>query len=134
MKNFKISILIIFVLMIAVSACSKKGADKMIGKWKMEKIDEMEKRGITFNVVYEFSKSKIIMDVSISHKIEGRDTVMTQPKIEADYNIKSDDGTNVVIEAIHPVSKEKAEMKLKFENEKMVITNPDNSTSSFSKM
>jgi hypothetical protein len=124
MKNLKISILFLFILMLALSSCSKKGADKIIGKWKIDKIEEMEKMGISLNLTYEFTIDKMIIEGSIIGKIDGRDTTMIQPKVEVSFIVKSDDGVNIVIEATHPQTKEKGEFKLKLDKDKMVMTDP----------
>jgi hypothetical protein len=124
MKNFKVSLLFLFVLMLAFYSCSKKGADKIIGKWKMDTIENIAKKGITFDLTYEFTKDTMSFDGTMKYNIDGKESSMPQPKIKIPFIVKSDDGTNVVIEATHPFTKEKGEFKLNVNDNKMVMTDP----------
>jgi hypothetical protein len=117
---------IIIILALSFTACSKKGADKIIGKWKADKIEEMEKAGIRFELTYEFTKDKIILEQTINGQL--------QPKAEAVYTIKSDDGNNILLEATHQESQAKGEFKIKLEDNRMTLIDPDNMTLKLTKM
>jgi hypothetical protein len=134
MKLFKISLTILFVLTLVFSACSKKGADKIIGKWKADKIEAMEKMGVSTDVTYEFAKDTMFFEMSMKHKVQGLDTVITIPKVKVPYIIKSDDGTTIVLEATHPENKAKGEFTIKLNDKKMVLTDPDKKELNLTKM
>jgi hypothetical protein len=126
MKYIKIFPLIIIALSLITAGCSKNGAKEIVGKWKM---DSTENQGNNpeFNaeIFYTFTKDTLIMEGDIHGQ--------PLPMLKAPYVIKSDDGTNVVIEAEHPQSKQKGVFKIKVEGNKMSMTDPDNRPLSFTK-
>lgn len=118
MKFIKIFSLLIIISSLITVGCSKKGADKIVGKWKMDSTTSGDNQGFDAEIYYSFTKDKLTMDGNIHGQ--------ALPTLEAPYTIKSDDGTNIVIEAEHPQSKQKGEFKIKVEGNKMSMTDPDN--------
>ena len=104
MKFIKIFSLLIIISSLITVGCSKKGADKIVGKWKMDSTTSGDNQGFDAEIYYSFTKDKLTMDGNIHGQ--------ALPTLEAPYTIKSDDGTNIVIEAEHPQSKQKGEFKI----------------------
>ena len=84
----------------------------------MDSTTSGDNQGFDAEIYYSFTKDKLTMDGNIHGQ--------ALPTLEAPYTIKSDDGTNIVIEAEHPQSKQKGEFKIKVEGNKMSMTDPDN--------
>lgn len=118
MKFVKIFSLLIIISSLITVGCSKKGADKIVGKWKMDSTTAGDNQGFNAEIYYSFTKDKLIMDGNVHGQ--------AIPPLEAPYTVKSDDGINIVIEAEHPESKQKGEFKIKVEGDKMSMTDPDN--------
>ncbi len=118
MKFIKIFSLLIIITSLITVGCSKKGADKIVGKWKMDSLAEGDNQGFNAEIYYSFTKDKLIMEGTVHGQ--------ALPRLEAPFTVKSDDGTNIVIEAEHPESKQKGEFKMKVDGSKMTMTDPDN--------
>jgi hypothetical protein len=118
MKLVKIFSLLIIISSLITVGCSKKGADKIVGKWKMDSTTAGDNQGFDAEIYYSFTKDKLTMDGTIHGQ--------ALPTLEAPFTVKSDDGINIVIEAEHPQSKQKGEFKIKVEGNKMSMTDPDN--------
>lgn len=117
MKLIRIFSLLVIITSLITVGCSKKGADKIVGKWKMDSIAATsDNQGFNAEIYYSFTKDKLIMEGNIHGQ--------ALPKLEAPYTVKSDDGINIIIEAKHPESKQKGEFKMKVEGNKMSMTDP----------
>jgi hypothetical protein len=123
-KTYLIAILLVLTAFV-FNGCSKKGANSIIGSWKMDTTPEMESAGMKFDVVYEFTKEKMKMNVSMNGQ--------AQPSMEFVYKVKSEDGATVVLEVEHPESKQKGDFKIKIEGSKMNMTDPDGKVSNLTK-
>lgn len=111
MKKLLVTMFSLFFVLLLLSGCSSKGADKMIGKWKSKEAVS----GVS--MIYEFSGSKLTMEM------QGGD--MKHPKIETTYTVKSDDGKTVIIEVVHPVSQMKGDFSIVLDGNNMKMTDPD---------
>ena len=80
MNKFKLFFILVIVALIGFSGCSKKGADKMIGKWKADTLDNPQLKSMQVVVTYEITKDKLIEDASINGQ--------SQPKMEIGYVLK----------------------------------------------
>ncbi len=120
MKKIVFTFLSALILLAAFNGCSKKGADKLVGKWKAE-------TGVpNFEVTYEFTKTNMTIE------FKGPD--MPAQKVETTYTVKSDDGENMVIEVIHPVTKIKGDFKLVIKDKNIDMTDPDGQPTKLTKM
>ncbi len=104
----------------ALSGCSKKGNDRMLGKWKAEEFEDTTYKSMGIMVTYEFTKDKIINEGFIHGD--------TLPKMEINYVVKDTaiGGDTIVLEATHPQSQQKGLFKIKFDGDKMKLVDPGN--------
>jgi len=99
---YSLSITITSLLLLA--GCSQpKGADKLIGKWKVN-FD-----GENAEAIYEFSET----DMSMQFTETGKPT----KRIETTYRVISDNGKILSLEVIHPTTKLKGIFIFTFEQE-----------------
>jgi hypothetical protein len=126
MKNI-FPLLIISILTLSLfMGCSKSPSKNIIGKWKADSVAGMPK-GLETEIYYEFTKGNII----------ATGTVHGEPldKTELPYVVKSEEGSNLVLEVIHPVSGAKGEFNIRMlEQKKMSLKDPDDKTFIFSKI
>lgn len=137
MKKNGLFVILLLTVALLFSACSKKAADKLVGKWQDTKTAEMEKMNPKVNFVYEFTKeNKMLVDIKVTHNINGKDTVIHQPPITASFVIKKDDGTIVEFEASSPeMSDKKLTFIVVFYNDKeFIIIDPNMQASKFTKI
>ena len=120
MKKILFTLLTALVMLVAFNGCSKKAADNLIGRWKLAS----EMPGV--EIIYEFTPTNMNIEVKVPNQ--------EHKKIEITYTIKSDDGTTVVIEVIHPVTKQKGEFKITITDKKMKMIDPDGGTTDLTKM
>ncbi len=126
MKNFLLPLILLGLVLVTLSSCSKSPSKNIIGKWKADSIAGMPK-GLETEIFYEFTKENII----------ATGTVHGEPldKIELPYTFKSEDGDNLVLEVIHPSTGAKGEFKIKMESSKrMSLKDPDDKSFVFSKL
>jgi hypothetical protein len=135
MKRFTILLLSVLTLTLIFSACSKKGADKIVGKWKQDTITEMQKMGIIIDVTYEFTKdNKFTIEPRITHSGEGKDSLMQEPKIEGAYVVKQDNGKDIEIE-VTLMTGEKGTYKIIFESDTRIsMVDPNSSQAKLTKI
>jgi hypothetical protein len=108
-----------FILLIAVigfSSCSKKGTDKILGKWKAIDFADTMIKSMQVDVTYEFTKVKIINEGSVHGQ--------PMPRLEIPYIIKSEEGNTIVLEGTHPQSNAKGDFKIVVDGDKMTLTDP----------
>lgn len=125
MKNIFLFAILIVITVLVFNGCSKKGAGAIVGNWKADPTAEMQQMGMNFDVIYEFTSDKMKMNVTMNGQ--------AQPAMEFNYIVKSDDGTTVVLEVLHPESKEKGDFKLSVQDKKMTMTDPDGKTTTLTK-
>jgi len=116
MKKSKLFFYIFLVAIIGVSSCSKKGTDKLIGKWKAVDFADTLIKGMEVDVTYEFTKDKIINEGTVHGQ--------PMPKLEIPYVVKSQVGDTLVLEATHPQSNVKGDFKIVFVGDKISMTDP----------
>ncbi len=115
MHKFNVVLVLIVVVLIGFSGCSKKPADKIIGKWK-ETQEQSQDTSMKVELFYEFTKDKMIAEGNIHGQ--------AMPKMEIPYVVKSQ-GDTLVLEATHPQSGAKGDFKVTFEGDKMKLIDPD---------
>ena len=120
MNKIKLFFILVIVALIGFSGCSKKGTDKIIGKWKAADNENPQMKDMQVEVNYEFTKDKIIEDA----KVHGEQ----QPKMEIAYVLKANIGDTIVLEATHPQTQQKGDFKIVFNGDKMMMTDPGMST------
>jgi hypothetical protein len=120
MKKVIFTLLATLIMLALFNGCSKKAADKLIGKWKVT--TEMPNVQLT----YEFTATNM--------NIEIKGLEMPQNKIETTYTVKTDDGTTVTLDVVHPVTKQKGEFKITITDNKMKMVDPDGQTVDLTKM
>jgi hypothetical protein len=135
MKKFIVLLISVFALALIFNACSKKGADKLVGKWKQDPNAEMEKMGVILDVTYEFSKdNKFSVEPKITHRVDGKDSLMQQPKLEGAYTVKQDNGKDMEIEVTLQTG-EKGLFKIVFDSDAhMSMTDPNNMLAKLTKI
>jgi hypothetical protein len=118
MKKINFVLLLLIAAAIGFGGCSKKdNAEKIIGKWKAENLEQMPgDSAMTIEIFYEFTKDKLIA--------EGSAHGQPFPKLEIPYTVKSQVDT-VILEATHPQSGAKGEFKITFEGDKLKMIDPD---------
>jgi hypothetical protein len=120
MKKILFTLLAAFIMLGAFNGCSKKAADKLIGKWKVA--TEMP----NVEAVYEFTPTNMNLE------IKGLD--MPHNKIEFSYTVKTDDGNTVTMEVTHMQSKQKGEFKITITDNKMKMIDPDGQSTDLTKI
>ena len=120
MNKIKLIFVIVIVALIGFSGCSKKGADKLVGKWKAADFDNPQMKEMQVEVNMELTKDKIIEDVTLHGE--------QQPKMEISYVLKSTVGDTIILEATHPQTQEKGDFKFVFNGDKLMMTDPGNAT------
>jgi len=118
MKLTRMAFLIILVLGLFLIGCSKKNNDNLVGRWVVDSLSDISKPDFKVEIIYEFTKDKLIMEGNVHGE--------ALPRAEASYVIKSDEGDILTIEATHPDSKQKGLFKIKITGNKMNLTDPDN--------
>lgn len=117
MKKFKLALVLLLGAVIFYSGCSKKqGAEKIIGKWKVENPGNVTDTSMAVEILYEFTKDKLIA--------EGNMHGQPLPTMQINYTVKSEADT-VLLEATHPESGAKGDFKITFEGEKLKMIDPD---------
>lgn len=126
MNNVKLICFLLFLSLIGISSCSKKkGIEKFYGTWKAIDFDNEEMKNKNVEVSIEIKKDTII---SIS-SVKG----VKDPDFKIPYVLKSISGDTTFLEGTHPQTLEKGYFKLMFKDDKLIITNPDNITTTFEK-
>lgn len=126
MKNIFPVFIIAFLFVSLITGCSKSPSKNIIGKWKADSVAGMPK-GLETNIFYEFTKENIIAS----------GTIHGEPldKMELPYTIKSEEGSTLILEVIHPSSGAKGEFKINMlESKKMSLKDPDDKNFIFSKV
>jgi HSP20 family molecular chaperone IbpA len=121
-----ISVLFALMLAVAVSGCSKKPEDAIVGKWTVDvdalsEMDEFKKmpeeerkaalelaKGFMASMNFEFTKDKAIVE-AMGKKEEGS------------YTIKSSSGNQLVLEMKKPGSDKPEEVKVDVDGDKLVL-------------
>ncbi len=117
MKNINIVLLLLVAAAIGLGGCSKQdNAEKIIGKWKAENLEQMPDTTMKVEVFYEFTKDKLIAEGTVQGQ--------PLPKMEIPYTIKSQVDT-LILEATHPQSGVKGEFKIMFDGDKLQMIDPD---------
>lgn len=118
MYKFNIIVVLIALMFIGLAGCSKKGTDRIVGKWKAEMPQQSagQSDSMKVEIYYEFTKERMIA----SGNVHGQEL----PKMEIPYTVKSE-GDTMVLEATHPQSGQKGEFKITFQGDKMNLIDPD---------
>lgn len=118
MYKFNIIVVLIALMFVGLAGCSKKGTDRIIGKWKAEMPQQQADQpdSMKVEIFYEFTKERMIA----SGKVHGQEL----PKMEIPYTVKSEKDT-LVLEATHPQSGQKGEFKIVFLGDKLSLIDPD---------
>jgi len=118
MNKLKISLAILFSIMIVFWGCSKKvGADSIKGKWKAVEFADTSMKSMQVEMTYEFTGDSIINEGSVHGQ--------TLQKLAVPYVVKSVAGDTVVLEATHPASQQKGEFKCVVNGNKITMTDPN---------
>jgi hypothetical protein len=118
MKKSQFVLLIIITFFIGLAGCSKHNTDKIVGRWSVDSLNDANNPNFKVEIVYEFTKDKLIMEGNIHGE--------ALPSVEASYQIVSDEGGVLTLEATHPDTKQKGIFKIKIDGIKMNLTDPDN--------
>lgn len=112
------NVLLLFLLgfTVGLSGCSKKGADKVIGKWKAVDFANQQMKEMQVEVTYEFTKDKIINEGTVHGE--------PLPRMEIPYTVKTSIGDTIVLEGTHPQSNMKGEFKIVVDGNKMNMVDP----------
>ncbi|RPI15471.1 MAG: hypothetical protein EHM58_14015 [Ignavibacteriae bacterium] len=94
--------------------------DDIIGTWKVVGFEDTNAYKITlFEIAYEFTGDTIISRASVNGEL--------MPEMKVGYIVKDTVlADTLVLEAIHPQSKEKGLFKITFDGDKMKLTDPAN--------
>ena len=125
MNKIKIIFVLAAALIIGLTGCSKKGADKIMGKWKAVDFADTSMKSMQIEVTYEFKKDSIINEGTVHGE--------PLPRMAIYYTVKSDDGKTMLLEATHPQSQQKGNFKLVLDGDKMQLTDPGNTVMTLQK-
>jgi len=125
MNKIKIIFVLVVLLIIGFTGCSKKGTDKIMGKWKAIDFADTSMRSMQLEVTYEFKKDSIINEGSVHGE--------PLPRMAIYYTVKADDGKTILLEATHPQSQQKGDFKLVLDGDKMTLTDPGNTVMTLQK-
>jgi hypothetical protein len=115
MKNLSFIVVVFIIFILAISGCSRKTSDKMIGKWKADSVSGMNK-SMQAEVYYEFTKDSII----------AYGFVHTQPldRISMPYKFKSEDRGLLTIEATQTSTGQTGDFTVSIDGNKMTLIDP----------
>jgi hypothetical protein len=124
MKNILFIAISLTLITFALTGCSKKLSGKMIGVWKSDSA-AVSTPGFQVDVFYEFTKDSILAYGNVHGNQLDR--------IALTYKIKKEDKDSLILEAVQPQTNKAGDMKITFENEKMILVDPANMTFRFTR-
>jgi len=111
LRTIIIAVVIVVAGVAAFMIFSKPNTDRLYGKWKVAA--EMP----NIEAIYEFAQNKMLIE------IKGLD--IPNNKIETTYKVKSDDGKTIILEVVHPVTKQTGDFSINIDGNKMKMIDPD---------
>ncbi|RPI17814.1 MAG: hypothetical protein EHM58_07700 [Ignavibacteriae bacterium] len=119
MNKLHYVIVLLVIVGFVFSGCSKKSADKLMGKWQATEFEDTTFKSMDIKVGYEFTKDTIINTATVHGD--------SMPMLKIGYVIKDTTlGDTLVLEATHPQSQQKGMFKITFDGSKMKLTDPGN--------
>lgn len=117
MKYLSFIFITVLMLSLALTSCSKKPADKLIGKWKADSVSGFEK-DMQPEIFYEFTKDSIFAYGSMHSEPLDRITMS--------YKLKSEEKGEMTVEATVPKTGQTGDFKITITGSKMNLTDPGN--------
>jgi hypothetical protein len=119
MNKLNYVIIVLIIAGFALSGCSKKNPDKLIGKWHSTEFEDTTFKSMDVKVGYEFTKDTIINTATVHGD--------SMPMMKIGYIVKDTTlGDTIVLEATHPQSQQKGMFKITFDGGKMKMVDPGN--------
>ena len=124
MKYLSFIIVMILMVSFAITGCSKKTSNKMIGKWRADSVAGFDK-SMQPEVYYEFTKDSMVAYGSVH----------SQPldRISMPYKIKTEAKDTLTLEATQTSTGQKGDFLISINGSKMNLTDPGKNTYSLTK-